>query len=282
MTDLNFQPAEVKLSIETIKHRLASLQPEIAWCHRFDFGNDLSTLKPEQEPYFTKARGLIIIGRDILASLPYITKKGNIEELTVLDLASAEGCHSVALASAGAKHVLGIEGRQLYVDRASFISEAYGLNNLNFRLGDVREITPLNPGKFDLVLFMGILHHLSADVFIDMLHRLRSVTEDTLVLYTHTSEKGCEEKFGNRLSEEFEIKGGYKGRSYMEHPENSTPEQRARRVRNSLDNTTSFWARENSLIHALKDAGFNNINRLMHPNPFGNPAGDFRVIYICR
>ena len=149
-------------------------------------------------------------------------------------------------------------------------------------MGDVREIDESNPGKYDLVLFLGILHHLSAGVFFNVLKRLRSVTNDALILYTHTSEQGCETKFGNRLSDEYEIEGGYFGRNYMEHPENSTPEQRARRVRNSLDNTSSFWARENSLIKGLKNAGFNNINRLMHPNPFGNPAGEFRVIYVCR
>ena len=116
-------------------------------------------------------------------------------------------------AAAGAKHVLGVEGRQLYVDRASFIAEAYGLTNIEFKLGDVRETNVSNPGKHDLVLFLGILHHLSSDVFLDILTRLRNVTADTLVLYTHTSESGCENKFGNRLSDEYEIDGGYKGRN---------------------------------------------------------------------
>ena len=38
-------------------------------------------------------------------------------DLRVLDLASAEGVHSITLAQAGA-NVLGIEGRELYVERA--------------------------------------------------------------------------------------------------------------------------------------------------------------------
>ena len=106
-----------------------------------------------------------------------------------------------------------------------------------------------------------------------------------MVLYTHTSEAGCEGKdgkFASRLSEEREIEGGYRGRIYQEHLENTTLAQRATRVRSSLDNTYSFWARENSLIKGLRDSGFRNINRMMYPNPYGNPAGEFRVLYVCR
>ena len=282
MAELNFQVAETRLPLEEIKGRLATLKPEIPWCHRFDFGDGVATLTADQEPYYTKARGLKIIGREIIDSIPYITKKGRMEDLTVLDLACAEGCHAVEFGAAGAKKVLGVEGRQLYVDRANLAAQAYGLDNVEVVLGDVREMSADTTGRYDLVLFFGILHHLAAEVFVDILRRLRDVTGDTMVLYTHTSEAGCEAKFGNRLSEEFEIPGGYRGRNYMEHPEHATPEQRARRVRNSLDNTYAFWARENSLIKALRDVGFVNISRLMHPNPFGSPAGEFRVLYVCR
>jgi hypothetical protein len=282
VTTFGYQLAEPKLSLDEISSRLRSLSPEITWCHRFDFDDSLSTITSIQEPYYTKAKGLKIIGQCIMESLPFITKKRNIEELNVLDLACAEGGHSIAFAAAGAKHVLGVEGRRLYVDRATFIAEAYGLNNVEFRMGDVRHALPNTFGRHDLVLFLGILHHLHSSVFLDMLKRLRSITDDTLVLYTHTSETGCERKFGARLTDEFEIEGGYLGRNYQEHPEGSTQLERERRVRNSLDNTTSFWARENSLIKALKDVGFCNVNRIMHPNPFGNPAGDFRVLYTCR
>ena len=282
MGELNYQASEIRLPLDVVRSRLSALQPEITWCHRFDFGGGVSTLTADQEPYYTKAKGLKIIGKDILESIPYITKKQNVQDLTVLDLACAEGCHSIEFGAAGARMVVGVEGRQLYVDRARLAAEAYGLDNVSIVRGDVREVSSSTTGSYDLVLFLGILHHLSSEVFLEILQRLRSVTADTLVLYTHTSEPGCEAKFGKRLSEEFEIAGGYRGRNYLEHPENATAEQRARRVRNSLDNTYSFWARENSLIKALRDSGFGNISRLMHPNPFGNPAGEFRILYVAR
>ena len=264
-----------------IKDRLGRLKPEVPWNHIFDFGSNVSTLHPDQPRNFNKATGLRKIGRQILESVPFITRKP-LEALSVLDLACAEGQHAIEFAAAGAERVLGVEGRDLYVDRARFVAEAYGLGNIEFKQGDVRAIAPADPGVFDLVLFFGILHHLDGVVFLNILKRLRSVTADTLVLYTHTSEAGCDNKFGDRLSEEREIEGGYRGRFYMEHPEHATSEQRKARVRNSLDNSYSFWARENSLIHALRDAGFTNLSKLMYPNPFGNPAGEFRVLYVCR
>ncbi|GEL44554.1 hypothetical protein MEX01_51450 [Methylorubrum extorquens] len=270
------------LSSETIRQQLLALEPAVSWNHIFQFDTDLATIQPDQTRNYNKAQGLKKIGRQIIEAVPFITRKQRIEDLEVLDLACAEGQHAAEFANAGARRVLGIEGRELYVRRANFVAEAFGLENLTFRQGDVREVSRESTGVFDLVLFFGILHHLDGNVFADILKRLRSVTDDTLVLYTHTSEPGCEKKFGERLSEEREIEGGYRGRFYMEHPEHATAEQKAARVRNSLDNNYSFWARENSLIHALRDAGFTHISKLMHPNPFGNPAGEFRVLYTCR
>ncbi len=267
---------------EELLKGLSELNPRIPWCHYFDFGDGVESVSKDQEPYYTKAFGLGKIGRLIIESVPYITKKKSLKTQSVLDLACAEGVHSIAFGKAGAQKVVGLEGRQLYIDRANFARDAYGLNNVSFIKGDVREISAKSTGTYDLVLFFGILHHLAAEDWFPMLKKLREVTKDTMVLYTHTSESGCEKKFGDRLSEERKTQEGYIGRFYREHPDNATKEQKERRVRNSLDNTFSFWPRENSLIAGLRDAGFTHISRQMLPNPFGNPGGEFRVLYVCR
>ena len=181
---------------------------------------------------------------------------------------------------AGAKKVVGIEGRQLYVDRSKFIAECAGLSNVEFEQGDVRHISKEKTGSFDLVLFFGILHHLSSEDYFPMLKSLADVTDDTLMLYTHTSEPGWEVKF--KLSEEITNDDGLKGRLYREHPDGATAEQKKQRIRNSIDNTFSFWAREASLFEALKRAGFKYISKQLAPMPYSKPTEEFRVFYICR
>jgi Methyltransferase domain len=275
----NFKPV---ISSAEIREGLAGLSPEQAWAHYYDLGEAGETITSSNERYFGKAKGLKIIGTQVVDSIPFVTRRGKVEGLSVLDLTSAEGQHSIELAMAGAGKVVGVEGRKLYVDRSRFIAKCFGATNASFEQGDVRKISPTELGKFELVLFFGILHHLGADDFLPMLKLLREVTSDTLMLYTHTAENGADLRFGKRLSAPMTNKDGYTGRLYREHPDGLSPEELERRVRSSLDNTFSFWAKEAELLRALKAAGFPYIARQLHPNPFGDAAGDFRVMYVCR
>lgn len=265
-----------------IRRGLDSLQPDVPWCHYFNFGEAGETITPKHERYYGKAKGLKIIGLQVLDSVRHVTRRGTVTGLSVLDLTSAEGQHSIELALAGAQRVVGIEGRKLYVDRSSFVARVFGATNTEFRQGDVRTISPEELGSFELVLFFGILHHLGSDDFFPMLKSLREVTADTLMLYTHTAEEGSDVRFGNRLSKPMVNRDGYSGRLYREHPDGLSADELERRVRSSLDNTFSFWANERELLRGLKDAGFSYVAKQLHPNPFGDPSGDFRVMYVCR
>lgn len=277
------QPWSAVLPRAQIEQGLRELQPEIAWTHLFKLAEDFYTIAPGTPRYFQKSLGLRIMGQQMVQSIPFITRKGDVRQLRVLDLASAEGGHSIELAAAGAKEVLGIEGRDLYVDRATFMARCFGLGNVRFQKGDVRRLVPEQVGKFDLVLFYGILHHLAAEDFLPMLQSLRRLTGDTMMLFTHTAGKGADVKFGARLSDTVEIEGGrFSGRLYREHPEGMSQAEKDKRVRSSLDNNTSFWPSEPSLVKALREAGFSYIARQMEPNPYGNPSEEFRVYYICR
>ena len=277
------QPWSPVLSRDEIESGLKRLQPEIAWTHLFKLGESFFTIAPGTPRYFQKSLGLRIMGQQMLQAIPFITRKGDVRQLRVLDLASAEGGHSIEIAAAGAKEVVGVEGRDLYVERSTFMARCFGLNNVRFLKGDVRKVSPEQLGKFDLVLFYGILHHLAAEDFLPMLKLLRQVTSDTMLLFTHTAGKGADVKFGERLSDTVEIENGhFSGRLYREHPEGMSQEQKDKRVRSSLDNNTSFWPSEPSLVKALKEAGFSHISRQMEPTPYGNPSEEFRVYYICR
>ncbi len=66
----------------------------------------------------------------------------------------------MASIKAGAEYVLGVDIMDRYLERANFIRDALGYENLEFRDVDVCDLTPELVGTFDVVLCFGILYHL--------------------------------------------------------------------------------------------------------------------------
>ena len=267
------------ISPEEIRQGLDKLESTIPWAHYFDFGNGIETVSPQEEKFYKKAVGLGKLGNLLTDIVPLNCHRGNMKDLRVLDLASAEGVHSITLAKAGA-NVLGIEGRELYVERATFAAKVLGVDNARFQQGDVRKINPSEVGTFECVLFSGILHHLGQSSFEEMLKTLASLTEDTLIIYTHVSTAQSIERFN--LKGPVKTETGYEGYLFREHKDNASEEQKYRKVRASLDNTFSFWATEKSLIDALSSVGFKSISKLMKPHLFNWEEASYRLLIIAR
>jgi hypothetical protein len=264
---------------EEIRTGLEQLEPNIPWAHYFNFGHGIETVLPQEEKFYKKAVGLGKLGNLLKDVVPLHSRRGSIKNLRLLDLASAEGVHSITMAQAGA-NVLGIEGRQLYVERAKFAANVLGVENVSFQQGDVRKINPSEVGTFEFVLFSGILHHLGQSDFEGMLKTLASLTEDTLFIYTHVSTPESIERF--RLNGPVKTDSGYQGYLFREHKDNASEEEKYRKVRASLDNTFSFWAKEKSLIDALLAVGFKVISKLITPHLFGWDEALYRPLIIAR
>jgi hypothetical protein len=265
-----------------IEQGLATLAQAAPWCHYFDLGEAGETVGVSDGIYYDKAKSLKLIGVQSVEAVPYITRRGKVDGLTVLDLACAEGQHAIEFAMAEAGKVLGVDGRQLYVDRAAFMARCFGANRARFIRGDVRRLAPEQIGRFELVLFFGILHHLAPDDFFPMLKLLARVSSDTLLLYTHTVDEAANKRFANNLGPAITTVHGYRGRQFREHPDERTSAEREQRLRSSLDNTFSFWAEEPELLRALSDAGFRYVARQLAPNPYPDPVNEFRVLYVAR
>ena len=264
---------------EEIKQSLGRLNPEIPWTHFFDFGSGICSVDPTNEKFYKKAKGLEIIGNVLLNVAKDQVIGQSIEGKTVLDLACGEGGHSIQFARAGAT-VLGIDGRSLYVDRAKFAAEELGLSEkTKFQLGDVRLINN-SFSEFDVTIFSGILHHLGIEDFESMIASLASVTKDVLLLYTHISNDISIEN--HRLRGPQKTKSGYEGYLYQEHADGATDEQKEKKVRASIDNTYSFWAREESLMEALKNSGFKFIYKIITPSPFGRVNASYRLMIVAK
>lgn len=264
---------------EAIRSELAKLQPEIPWAHHFDLHGVETITREQHEQFYKKAMAVRSLGRLGLSYFNTFSRGLPLSSARILDVASAEGGISADFARAGAKEVIGVEGRQLYVDRANFAIGTLGLANVRFILGDVRKIDPAL-GPFDFTVCSGILHHLGKDDFFPFLASMAALTRGAMFLYTHVSTPEGIEKY--RLEGPVQAEGQFQGWLFREHVDKATAQQRENQVRASLDNTFSFWANEEALLAALKKAGFNTVAKMLEPHAFGRYAAkNLQTIFVC-
>ena len=79
----------------------------------------------------------------------------------VLDIGSAEGLISIEVAGR-VRHVHGIEISPERVEAAQRIARDRGVENVSFEAGSIVDHQP-EPGGYDVVLFLGVLHHLPSE-----------------------------------------------------------------------------------------------------------------------
>ncbi len=174
---------------------------------------------------------------------------GSLEGVRVLDLACLEGMYSLELARRGAQ-VVGIEGREANVEKARFAARVLGLE-VDFRLGDVRDLAVDSHGRFDLVLALGILYHLDAPDLFSVVARIGEVCTRALVVDTGVGSAGTEELRHDGAT--------YRGVRLVEHAADSTPDERLGAVWSSLDNLTAVALTRPSLERLLARTGFTSV-----------------------
>lgn len=179
----------------------------------------------------------------------------SINGLRVLDLACRTGAFSRTFAEAGAS-VLGIEGKRANFDR---IPEAI---SAVFVLDDVRNLSIMNYGMFDVTLCLGILYHLEAYDALHLLGQMREVTEPggIAVIDTHVGASHSVVSVGP---------GTYQGNYYNEGSDGPW---------SALGNQFSFWFTPESLRQACRDAGWSQVEE--HPGirwP-GEPQGRYWLV----
>lgn len=100
--------------------------------------------------------------------------KAELHDARVLDLAAHDGRWSYALAGAGARSVLGVEARQMLIDRYDSFPAAPFKDRVQFHTGDLFDTLDqmiATQERFDVVALFGILYHV-----MDHFRLLRQVT----------------------------------------------------------------------------------------------------------
>jgi 2-polyprenyl-3-methyl-5-hydroxy-6-metoxy-1,4-benzoquinol methylase len=192
-----------------------------------------------------------------------------ISELRVLDLACLEGGYALEFARQGAT-VVAIEGREANISKARFAKEQLGLENIEFSLDDVRNLSRERYGEFDVVLCLGILYHLDTEDVVNFVHSIGEVCSGFAVFDTFV---------GMSENRRFSVKGReYWGRLMHEHAAEATEEERLHDLWASIDNPKSFWISRPSLLNLLQHAGFSSVHETFVPVELEKPADRLTLV----
>ena len=142
------------ISKEEIEARIKQLEP---WRYNHSF-KDI-TIRSSTAP----AKAHDQYGKDMMKHiLTRLIGDKNPAEMRALDLGCLEGHYSDILCSLGFKEVVAIDLSEGHVERAKFLlKELKGYENATVLLGNVNDENLMKPlGKFNIVLFHGLLYHL--------------------------------------------------------------------------------------------------------------------------
>ena len=81
-------------------------------------------------------------------------------DINCLDVGCNSGFFSLEFAQMGCRTVSGIDFRSENIAQANFLKMAFGLENVNFRELNVKDLNP-SEEQYDIVLNLGLMYHLS-------------------------------------------------------------------------------------------------------------------------
>ena len=195
----------------------------------------------------------------------------SLEGTTVLDLGCGEGVYAIEAGLRGAQ-VLALDARTQRMDEGAAVAARHDLQNVRFRQEDVRRVSRASIGDFDVVFCLGLLYHLDVpDVFL-VLDNIYEMCRRLLVVDTFIS-------LDADLTVSHDGKN-YEGERVREHDAHDSSETRMHRVLRSIDNEFSFRFTWDSLMDALRDAGFSSVFRCSVPTEPLKPVDRVTVAAI--
>jgi predicted RNA methylase len=180
----------------------------------------------------------------------------------VLDLACLEGHFGIEFALHGAE-VIGIEARDINLQKAIFVKDLLSLNNLQLVRDDVRNLSRERYGQFDVILCFGILYHMDTPEAMNLIKNIFECCGRVAVIDTHFSLTNVESYFWNGTS--------YWGHYYEEHPPTTTEDEQLDKLWSSIRNVRSFVLTRPSLYNLLRHVGFTSVYECVNPYRYTHP-----------
>lgn len=168
-------------------------------------------------------------------------------ELRILDLGANEGGFAIDLARRQAR-VVAVEARLAHVAKIRVAKQTLGLDRLEARQGDIRELDVDELGRFDVALCLGVIYHLDVPDVFSFVTALAAMAPLAIV------ETQVSLKPARSVSYAGET---YWGRYY---DEGSGTDPGA-----SFGNARSFWFTEPSLLNLLASNGYTSVARVAMP-----------------
>jgi SAM-dependent methyltransferase len=175
---------------------------------------------------------------------------GPFDELRILDLGCGEGVYAIEAGLHGAR-VLAIDARTERMEAGAAVAERHGMTGVEFRQEDVRALGADSHGTFDVVYCLGVLYHLDVPETFAFLDRVAEVCTGLLVVDTLISPDPVDEATNRGVT--------YGGLRYREHEDGDPEDVRRAQVLASIDNAWSWRFTRESLVRALRDAGFSSV-----------------------
>ena len=174
---------------------------------------------------------------------------GTLDGLKVLDLGSHEGGYGIALAQRGAS-VTSVESRAGHNAKARLAVDALGLQDKVVIVeDDVRNVAIDSFGRFDVVLCLGILYHLTAHDAAALCRRIHAMCRFTVIRTAVALRPAARVRIGDHV---------YRGLVYRENP--------GAHVGASIDNPSSFFFTRASLLNLLANSGFTSVTEVAQPH----------------
>jgi SAM-dependent methyltransferase len=253
------------MDVDAIRREKSAIEERYGpWtAHNVRLADGLYTIAPEPSGDEVKLRRVVQVVHDVFE---------RVDRLRVLDLACLEGMYALELAARGAD-VVAIEGREANLAKARFAARVLGLEDrIDFRLGDVRELSRDKHGEFDAILCLGILYHLDAPDAFPFVGRLAEICGRLLVVDTNVSLAPRDEYRRDGAT--------YKGETLFEHDPSSSEEERLKAVWSSLDNPSAWIPTRPSLLSLLARAGFTSVAECWIPAEPEKTSGRITLVAL--